>query len=250
VNSERRGLFQTKLIKNYFIDLIASTVASRILVESKAQQSWYEYHFPFTRNKCFLLYTGLDESDFIPDENLLSRESRDFTVIFRGKDNDEAGLKVLAQATLILAKENIRFIVLSTPRKEIRFSSDRTQVIERYFESKSEIAQYYKKSDLSLGQLSGHSRLKRTIPHKAFEAAYLGIPYLTARNEGILEIFSEGEEVFCFEPGNPSDLAEKILYLSKNQNLLSVSAEKIKAKYERNLSQEVLGNTFLKLINS
>lgn len=249
VNRERQGIVRWRVVKNYLIDFVASILSTKIFVESHAQKDWYENHFPFTKGKCLTLYTGLDEEEFAESGTRLNDRTSTFKVIFRGKDNDEAGLRVLSEASHILIDENIKFVILSKPREIVGKFSSNTLVIQDYFKSKKEIASHYMKSDLSLGQLSGHIRLERTIPHKAYESAYLGIPYLTARNRGILEVFSEGQEVFCFEPDSATDLAEKILFLSKNRELLSQSSKKLKTRYEQDLSQRKLAEKLLDYLN-
>lgn len=249
VNSRRAGLLGKNLLKSYVIDFAATLVSKKVFLESNLQKYWYIKKFPSKQKKFLVIYTGLDESDFKPDLNKLSIKNHSFKVVFRGKHNDEAGLDVLAEATQALLSENIDFEILtSLKNNKLKFSS-RTKIISNHFESKREIANHLIGADLSLGQLSAHERLSRTIPHKAYESAYLGIPYLSARNHGILEIFDENEEIFCFEPGSSSDLAAKILFLSKNRYLLAESSVRIKARYDMNLSQRKLAADFLSKIN-
>jgi glycosyltransferase involved in cell wall biosynthesis len=245
VNSQRRGVLWKNVVKSYMIDFFASRFSTKIFLESDNQAKWYRRIFLTKRKKCVTLYTGLDEIDFLPMKSEVGTKDKPFTVVFRGKDNDEAGLEVLAKATHMLCNQDINFVVLSQLKGGRAHFSSRTRVINEYFTSKGELAGFLAQADLSLGQLSNHKRLRRTIPHKAYESAYLGVPYLTARNKGILEIFKEDEEVFCFDPGSAEDLAKKISFLSVNKGLLENSAGNIRFKYERELSQKLLGKKFL-----
>jgi glycosyltransferase involved in cell wall biosynthesis len=245
VNSQRRGVLWKNVMKSYIIDFFASIFSTKIFLESDNQAKWYRRIFLIGKKKCVTLYTGLDEIDFLPIKSQAKAKDKPFTVVFRGKDNDEAGLEVLAKATHMLCNQDINFIVLSQLKGGRAKFSSRTRVIEDYFTSKGELAGYLAQADLSLGQLSNHKRLRRTIPHKAYESAFLGVPYLTARNKGILEIFNEDVEVFCFIPGSAEDLAKKISYLSVNKSLLEDSAGNIRIKYERELNQQLLGKKFL-----
>jgi glycosyltransferase involved in cell wall biosynthesis len=194
------------------------------------------------------LYTGLDESEFTPKVSIANKHKTTFKIVFRGKNNDEAGLEILARATEILADEDISFEVISNVgESDMKFSA-RTHVVGDFFKSKNLIASLLKDADLSLGQLSGHKRLRRTIPHKAFESAFLGVPYLTARSSGILEIFQENVEIFCFDPGSEEDLAAKIRFLKSNRKLLAESGTKMKEKYSKKLSQEILAQELMEII--
>jgi glycosyltransferase involved in cell wall biosynthesis len=92
------------------------------------------------------------------------------------------------------------------------------ELISRWL-SGDEIRQLMLECHISLGQLENHDRLKRTIPHKAFETLALGIPYITARAEGISEILTDGESCLMVNPADPEDLADKILQLKNNPKL-------------------------------
>ena len=114
--------------------------------------------------------------------------------------------------------------------------------------SKSDLAKVYNSAALTLGQLSDHKRLKRTIPHKAFESAFLSKPYLTARNFGINELFSETQEVECFNAGDPLDLALKIKFLLNQPDTLKFLANNMHTKYKSHCSQLKLSEHFLEIV--
>ena len=99
-----------------------------------------------------------------------------------------------------------------------------------------------------MGQLAKHERLVRTIPHKAFEAAFLGKAYLTGRNQGILEIFEEDKEITCFNPGDPIDLAKKILELFAEPKSLKNLGLNMQVKYNKVASQTHLSEKLLNTI--
>ena len=250
VNRTRAGKFHEKAIKAYLIDFVATIFSRKVFLESKLQVAWYKNIFFVRKEKCITLYTGLDESEFMPENVSKTKSETSFKVVFRGKNNDEAGLEILAQATKILADDDIDFEVISNmDQSELNFS-ERTKVISKFYKSKNSIASVLAAADLSLGQLSNHTRLSRTIPHKAFESAFLGIPYLTARNSGILEIFQENEEIFCFDSGSAEDLVAKIRFLKSNRSRLEKSGKKLKEKYSERLSQKILAQQLMGIIRN
>jgi glycosyltransferase involved in cell wall biosynthesis len=123
-------------------------------------------------------------------------------------------------------------------------------IIDKRFLSKNDIARIQKASKLSLGQMASHERLNRTIPHKAYESAFLRSPYLTGRNPGILEIFSEKKEVFCFNPGDPQDLAVKIYETLENSKEREKVKNAMSVKYNLTLNQKILARQFLVEVQS
>jgi len=250
--SDRLERFFLVALKSFMIDFISAHASKKIILETKLQLNYYSKLFAVPKSKCGVVYSGVDEEAFetstkisaIP-ESIFSN----FTVLFRGKYNTEGGLQVLAKATKLLENEPINFIVMCPGLPlEIKFSS-RT-IIDRSIITKENLVYIQRKVNLSLGQLSDHQRLKHTIPHKAFEFAFLGIPYLTARNAGILEVFKEDVDVLCFQPGSAKDLANKILEVKKDPKKLNSISKNVRAMYEMNLSQTKLASTFLEKIDS
>lgn len=225
----------------YLIDFLTAHSADLIFLESESQKNYYARKFLVNKMKCQVIYTGVDEKKFSTHKRKLHRK---FVVIFRGKYNNEAGLEVLGRSSFDLNDLPIRILVFAPGiPKTIKFASN-TQINNKFL-SKNEIAELLQSSDLTLGQLQNHDRLNRTIPHKAYESAYLGRPYLTARSEGILEIFSENREILCFTAGDSVDLSASILNCYKNRENLNSLGLRMKKRYMKEYSQEKLAKKFL-----
>jgi glycosyltransferase involved in cell wall biosynthesis len=171
-------------------------------------------------------------------------------VLFRGKYTKEAGIEVLAKCTHLLEKLPITFWVFSPDLPEKFIFSKNTYVNRNYIKNNSDIFEIYKGCTIALGQMSANSRLRRTIPHKAFEASYMGKPYVTARSAGIGEVFREGYEMVCFEPGNATDLSNKIIDLVSDDQKLAQLSRNIREKYDSAFSSSILRNELLHIIDS
>lgn len=245
-----RGIRGIQSIKSYLIDFIASQFAQRIILESNAQIDFYHKKFKVKKIKCVSIYTGVNEKNFLPSADFqlptnLFNNSK--IVLFRGKYNHEGGLEVLAETTKVLESQSITFWVFAPGiPKELEFSKN--TLIDRNYYSPSTVARIQSESTITLGQLAKHERLERTIPHKAFEAAFLGKTYLTGRNQGILEIFQEDKEIRCFNPGDPIDLAKKILELFTEPESLKNLGLNMQAKYNKVASQNHLSKKLLNTI--
>jgi glycosyltransferase involved in cell wall biosynthesis len=248
---KKYGLFGLLALKTYLIDLISSHLATKVFVESKNQAKFYSRLFLVKRKKIAVLYTGVDEDSL--KETLSKIQLPNFfnnskIVLFRGKYNRESGIEVLADATkLLIAKDVTFWIFCPGLPTNIQFSRN-TYVNRTYIQAQSEISNIYKSAQITVGQISGNRRLSRTIPHKAFESAYLSKPYVTAGNCGIEELFSDNNEIICTRAGDSQDLAMKITYLLDNPGIAKLIGESMNLKYRKTCSQEVLANAFLKLI--
>ena len=250
ISRKRYGIFGSVAIKNYLIDFISSHIAKKIILESNLQKIFYSKLFLVRITKCNVLYTGVDEESFQLDNSYetppdIFDNSR--IVLFRGKYNPEAGIEVLAEATKILSKEQITFWVFC-PGLPINIDFSENTFISREMLSKSKISKLQRSSRISLGQLAKHNRLNRTIPHKAFEAAFLATPYLTAGNKGIAELFTEGIDVECFSPGNSLALVDSIRNLIIDHDKLNKMSYSIHVKYENICNQKTLSQNFLKIV--
>jgi glycosyltransferase involved in cell wall biosynthesis len=249
LSRKKFGLFGKDFLKTYLIDFFASHFSDLIFLESKKQKTFYTRLFLVRKSKVKVLYTGVDEKAFIGNTQERYLEYQDKKLVsFRGKYNREAGIEVLAQATRILA-ESPYFFAIYCPGipSELKFGPN--VYVDSDLHSKEDFAALQKASFLTLGQMARNGRLDRTIPHKAFEAAFMGTPYLTGRNSGILEIFREDVDISCFIPGDAVDLAQKIDYLCGHPALTQELGRQMNLRYKVNLSQNKLGEAFLKFVN-
>lgn len=245
------GFLGHNVVKAYLIDLVAALLARKIFLESINQKIFYSNLFFIRSNKCEVLYTGVDEEKFgiNYDRNYLpDLYGNSQIVLFRGKYTVEAGMDILAAATIALESKGITFWVLSPGLPgNIKFGKN-TVVIRDFIRSQQKLVSAYKSASLTLGQLSNHTRLKRTIPHKAFESAYMAKPYLTARSDGILEIFNEDVEVLCFNPSDKIDLENKILDFFNDPGKFALIGNNMKKKYDIKLNQAYLSSQLLKVV--
>jgi glycosyltransferase involved in cell wall biosynthesis len=251
ISRRQVGFMGMNVLKAYFIDFTASLFAKRVVLESNAQKAFYCKIFLVRKKKCSVIYSGVDEEQFklnLEFQTPIDLFKNSKIVLFRGKYTAEAGLEVLARASKLLSKEEITFWIYSPGiSRNLEFSTN-TIVIDKFVESKQNLAKIYSEASLTLGQLSNHSRLSRTIPHKAYESAFLSKPYLSARTKGILELFTEDQNIFCFNAGDANDLVRKIRMFFANLSSYERIGIKMREKYDLELSQCKLASRFLKMI--
>jgi glycosyltransferase involved in cell wall biosynthesis len=250
---KRFGLFGLLALKTFLIDFISSHLATKVVLESKNQAEFYSQIFLVKRSKIAVLYTGVDEDslkDTFSQIQLPNFYNNSKIVLFRGKYNRESGVEVIAAATKLLISEDVTFWILCPGLPmHIEFSKN-TYVNRTYVQAQSEISAIYRSAQITVGQMSGERRLSRTIPHKAFESAYLSKPYITAGNSGIKELFTDQLEIICTRAGDAQDLAIKIGYLLDNPEAAKSIGENMNLKYRNSCSQESLARAFLNLVTT
>jgi len=250
---KRFGLFGLLALKTYLIDFISSHLATKVVVESKNQAKFYSRLFLVNKRKITVLYTGVDEDTF---KNTFSQiHLPDFfnnskIVLFRGKYNRESGIETISAASKLLNSEDVTFWIFCPGLPTHIEFSKHTYVNRTYVQTQSDISNIYKSAQITVGQMSGDKRLTRTIPHKAFESAYLAKPYITAGNSGVKELFVDKLEIICTQADDAQDLALKIRYLLDNPGAAKLIGENMNLKYRNSCSQEILARAFLKLVTT
>jgi len=242
------GFLGFNLIKTYFIDLLAFHLSLSVIVESKEQKKRVTKRYFLSSKKVHVVLTGFDESRFSglyvkeADGNRNTKQ-----VIMRGSDQEEAGISFLIEAANLARLKNINLffrVVTNSDEKRavfenLKFSSNRISDVELFKE--------YCRSQIALGQLSNHPRINWTIPHKFFEAAYLGLPYLSASSAPMRDL-AEKNCVVLFEGGNAHDLLNRVVELTSDKSKQDLISQNIKAYYEEYCSQSVLTEKFLFII--
>jgi glycosyltransferase involved in cell wall biosynthesis len=245
-----------KKIKILCIDWLAFICAHEILVESEVQKEFISKKFRISQSKIHTVYTGVDETVFKQEVDI--QKNTTFTVLFRGRIMNEAGVPTILHAAKLLQDEAIRFDIIGygwgswieTSRK-LYAQLDHTKV---HWDEKAlateEIVRRTQQADISLGQFGNNERVNRTIPHKAFEAMRCGIPYITGKSEAVGEVLVDGESCVMIDPENPEQLARTILQLKEDSILRARLSDQAECSYNEHCSGEAIGKTLMALLRN
>lgn len=200
----------------HFIDYIANMSADLILLETSAQKKYYVNTLRVAPEKCLVMYTGVDDSIFYEDKTIKKLDI--FTAVFRGKINNESGVLHIIDAAEKLAPYNINIRIIGfgwgmiaqeVYKKIKEYPYKNLEFINSFLED-TELRKKVLECHVSLGQFACHERLARTIPHKAFEALSMGLPYITAHSVALEEIFIDGDICFMLRCGDAEGIAQVI----------------------------------------
>jgi len=238
----------------WLLDFFASHLSNLVMLESGYQIEYFSQLFLLKKTKCFLAWTGTDEELFFFDPQV--EKTRDFMVIFRGRLLPEAGAEVAVEAAKILEPAGVKVLMYASgiglPRIQSLIKKLQPSNLELVtdFLPIEQIREVMQSAHLSLGQLSAHPRLSRTVPHKAYESLVLKTAYLTARNEGVLELLRENGTCLAFNPGDARDLADKILWAKGHPVELARIANNAYELYQSHLTEKHLANRLLERLRS
>jgi hypothetical protein len=246
------GIFGVNLIKTFLIDFFAFHLASKIVLESDEQIIYTSKTFAIPKRKISSLFTGFDEERFnkidFTEIPVLNEVNEQFHILFRGGNQVESGLELLKNSLREnVLPSNIRLTILSKGLENGGFGYSATVISKEI--SDRELFCVFLACNLVLGQMSGHERLDRTIPHKFFEAAFFGKAYLTAPF-GPMKNFVDKQIVQYFDPTEVDGLFTKIVALSGDVDGMESLGDRFRGWYESNASSEILGKKFLAISRS
>ncbi len=236
-------------LKWWLVDFISFHFSSKIILESNAQINFIHKYFLVSKNKLILSWMGVDEEIFFRDSNIEKKQK--FTVLFRGRFLPESGILTVIEAAKKLEDRDVKFLIVGHGfmYREVNALMEKLKPknIEMMAEKlpEKELREHMLACHISLGQLAKHPRLLRTLPAKLFESLALGLPYLTGRNAGALELLKENENCIVVEGGNPDDLAEKILYLRDNPDVRERIGTAGYELYKQKLTSKILATEVL-----
>jgi glycosyltransferase involved in cell wall biosynthesis len=242
ITSRRQfGIFGVNIIKFYLIDALSFFVSKKVFVESEQQKKRTSRLFFVPRRKLEVLETGFDENRFLDLPNTFNANAvKDGLILFRGGNQIEAGIDTLVKAIKRSQSINtVMYFDVVTDTSVDNFPNFENVKVSRTFLADSEIFSSYQEASITLGQLSNHPRRLWTVPHKFFEAAYFGKPYLTSSSP-IMDLFEAEGCLITFRPGDYFDLVAKLELLLNNEELRRTLGDNIKKLYESRYSQSVL----------
>lgn len=234
----------------WLIDFLGGYASDLVMLESHEQIKYFHKLFGVNPRKCIRAWTGTDEDKFFYDSAIPKADT--FTVIFRGGLLPESGAEFAVKAAKILENEPIKFVMHANDQELPKIEKLISELQPKNFEliteflSDEKLRTLMQKSHLSLGQLSKHPRLTRTIPHKCYESLALGLPYLTASNKGVLELLETGKTCLTCEPASAESLARQILWAKNHPAELAQIAKNGYRLYQEKLTSKTLAGKLLK----
>lgn len=231
-------------LKLSLIDWLSIQLADLVLLETNEQRKRLNSHFLFKRANFRVTFTGFNESGQVVNSNENARKvsiNREFQslrtrILFRGKINLESGFQNLVQAFKLLSDDfEILYAVDRVPPNHVLLPNEK--FITKF--NDPDLTLLYEQSDICIGQVSSHERLRVTIPHKAFEAAYFSKPYISADSAAIRELASE-DDIFLLNETTPQAISQAIIKIASNPDLMLQLGRNFHKKYEKLASQRVL----------
>lgn len=239
-------------IKSFLLDLLTFWAAELIFLESKSQLEFCSKRYRFAKNKFTVSYTGFNELQMLEEKassfnerKLLMDIPAKFIekgyIFFRGKLNSESGLENLMEVANQYGKY---CFVIASPGLDAHIPEN-VVVLSGWLDWQS-LSALYRNAAVVIGQTSSAKRIRRTIAHKVYEAAFFGKAYISAESPALLELFENETSILFCRPDDYKDLGLKIEFLMENAKLRESMGASMLEKYEKFASQRIIASTVLK----
>ncbi len=173
-------------------------------------------------------------------------------ILFLSNLVKDKGIFVFLEALKILKKRNIDFksIIAGTPI-ELTEKDLKNFLVESGLYNKVEYRGYVKGKEKIDTYLNSDifvlPTLKETFPGVILEAMEFALPVISTQEGGIPDIVVEGETGFLVEKNNAYNLAEKIEFLVKNEELAIKMGEKGRKRFLSNFTFDKMEKRYLEL---
>ena len=210
--------------------------------------------------KIKVIHNWVDVDKFYPVIDNESGKKNDlenrFVVMFMGTIGFAQGLDTLVEAANILKRyeQKIQFVLLGDGVEKERIKAMVAEYSLSNFtfiepKPNSEIPGFLSLADVYLVCLRKNKLYEITIPCKTYEYMAMGKPIIMAAEGEARKLIEYSECGIGVEPGSFEGLAEAILYIYNNRNLVKEMGRRGREYVSTHFSKKVITNQYIEFLN-
>lgn len=241
-----------KGLHKYFVDKLNFESCDILLADTQHHKDYFIRKFKISPDKIFVLPIGVDRDVFYPVA--LTKKNDKFRVGFYGSFIPLQGImKIVETANLLKDKQEIVFEIIGKgfEFKKATSKAKKYNLNNIIFHGRlpyEELSAAINNFDITLGIFGDSLKTDVVIPNKIYHYAAIKKCTITKDTPGIKEIFTDKKDiVLC--TNNPTDIAEKILYLFENRNIFQEVAENAFSLITTQYNEIKIAEKFLEICN-
>lgn len=207
-----------------FVEYLTFKFADRLIVVSKVMADHLAQK-GIPKQKMNFVYDGA-ELDKLQNRSGLN-DTFSFSVIHHGGiDARDGVMDIVEAADIVLQKfPKAKFYILgdgtclTDVKKKVRYKGIEKAFVFTGWLPYSKMKVYLSKANIGIVSRTDTLPNHMVLTLKLLEYWASGTSVVSSAMKGIQEVATEGQNILFYEPGNPKDLAEKILILFRNQVL-------------------------------
>ncbi|HUX99374.1 MAG TPA: glycosyltransferase [Candidatus Deferrimicrobium sp.] len=226
--------------------------ADCIILDTNAHINFFKKLFPLKKAAYERVFVGADDSKAFPKKIIKKWDK--FVVFFYGTYIPLHGIEYILKAakelenhkeiifTLVGGGQN--FAAIQNLAKNLKLSNVRFIPPVSY----SKLIDYMNLADICLGIFGTSKKSENVIPNKIFDALAVGKPLITRDSVAIREALKNEENAILCKAGNGKSLADAILLLKNDENLMKKIATNNYLLFQKKFTPKQIGNSLLKII--
>ena len=239
------------------IDKYSCKLADVVLLDTNEHIEYFVREFGIPKTKFRRIYISADDNIFHFNGIVKSQTqpNKIFKVLHFGKYIPLHGLQYVLQAAEILENDSILFQFIGSGQEypSIRSTAEalslkNIEFIE--FIPQSLLVDYIQEADICLGIFGDTEKAKRVIPNKIYECIAMKKAVITGNSPAIRELFIHGKNIWLCEMANAKSLAEAILFLKQNNDIVNGIASNAYNLYKECLAPKYIGKEIITIVKS
>lgn len=242
----------------YYLDKIACSISDLIISDTLEHKEFFSDTFSIDKNKIKVIYVGTDDGIFYPIKSFpkkISSDDKTFKIHFHGTFIPLQGIEYIIKAAKMLENENIIFQIvgdgqtwknITNLKNDLHLKNITFHPLVEYWK----LPNYINNSDLCLGIFGSTDKAKRVIPNKIYECIAMQKPLISGDSPAVREMFTHKKDIFLCDMANAESLAESILKLRNDPDLMEAIAQNGYKNYQKNFTPKKIGEKLKKILNS
>jgi len=225
----------------YWIEKKSLQKADYIIVDTTKLINTLSNEYHIDKKKFVRVPLTINEENVMPKE--VEPYSKNFSVLYVGSYIPLHGTPVIIEAAKILQESNEAISLLMIGKgPELQKCQDLvkqynlTNIEFKGFMSLEELNYYYNACDVNLGLFNTGERANAVVLNKTNDSFRVGKPHLTLATDAMQEAFRDNEDIFYVKDISPESLANRIVALKNNPELVNTVGQNALKSYEDKLS--------------
>ena len=219
-----------------FIDQLLSFFTDKIICNSLSASKSLTKIYSIKKDKVILVHNGIDSTKYRLNKSLLYNSS-EITIGIVGRLEYQKNHKLFLEAAKIILKNvkniKLRFLIVGDGQLNtylVKYSKT-LGIYENidFIGQTHNVNQFYKQMDIFV--LTSHFE---GLPNALMEAMASSIPVVAVDVGGIRELIHKNKTGFLCTPNSASDIADKVIFLIKNQKKGLMIGNKGRTYIEKN----------------
>jgi len=225
----------------YWIEKKSLEKADYIIVDTTMLINTLSNEYDIDKKKFVRVPLTINEENVMPKE--VEPYSKNFSVLYVGSYIPLHGTPIIIEAAKILQEKNEDISLLMIGKgpdlqkcQDLVKQYNLTNIEFKGFMSLEELNYYYNACDINLGLFNTGERANAVVLNKTNDSFRVGKPHLTLETDAMKEAFADNEDIFFVKNIMPQTLADRIIELNDNPELVKKVGKNALKSYDDKLS--------------